>query len=205
MANLTTFEEWWLNAWPHRWHLWRAGPRFLRACPEPFRGQILEVGAGNGWGSRTILETFPQVELTVTDIEMPESSRLHNLQQQYGRRMHVQQADVLDLPFDRAAFDMVVAWHVMHHVEDVAKAIAQFVRVLRPGGLLGLAEQDQHLIAGPLRWLLKPSNRYGRLELEQLVAREATIRVSEGGAYFYIWAQKEYPQVDKDELVRHSS
>jgi hypothetical protein len=58
-----------MNSWPHRWRLKATVPRFLRNCLEPFRGEVLEIGAGSGWTSRQILETFPQVELTATDID----------------------------------------------------------------------------------------------------------------------------------------
>jgi succinoglycan biosynthesis protein ExoA len=44
------------------------------------------------------------------------------------------QADVTDLPFADESFDLVVCLHVLEHVPDDRKAIAEFLRVLRPGG-----------------------------------------------------------------------
>jgi ubiquinone/menaquinone biosynthesis C-methylase UbiE len=177
MAQLSAFERWWLDAWPHRLHIRHYVPKFLHACPEPFRGQVLEVGAGSGWTSRTILETFPQVELTATDVDPRVSSRFSHLQRHYGRRLQVQQADVQHLPFDRASFDMVVAFHMMHHVEDAAGAVRQFMRVLRPGGLLGIAD----------------TNELPREELVAALSGEAKVVVNEGDGYYYVWAQKAYP------------
>src|SRR5688500_18775243 len=44
------------------------------------------------------------------------------------------QADVTDLPFAGGSFDLVVCLHVLEHVPDDRTAVAEFLRVLRPGG-----------------------------------------------------------------------
>jgi len=176
MASPTAFERWWLNAWPHRFRIRRSVPKFLQACPEPFRGQVLEVGAGAGWTSRTILETFPQVELTATDLDPAALQQFSHLQEQYGRRLHVRQAAVEALPFDRASFDIVVAFFLMRHVADPAAAIQQCIRVLRPGGLLGLIDE------------VRPDRDMG-----ELIGQEAKILTHGGTGRYYLWAQKEYP------------
>ena len=43
-------------------------------------------------------------------------------------------ADVTDLPFDVASFDLVICNHVLEHVPDDSGAISEIHRVLRPGG-----------------------------------------------------------------------
>ena len=47
-------------------------------------------------------------------------------------------ADVTDLPFRDGAFDAVLADGVVHHSSRPSKAIAELLRVVRPGGLLFL-------------------------------------------------------------------
>jgi ubiquinone/menaquinone biosynthesis C-methylase UbiE len=55
-------------------------------------------------------------------------------------------ADVQDLPFRSAAFDVVVANYVLHHVPDTGRAVAEMARVLRPGGVAVVAcVGDGHL------------------------------------------------------------
>lgn len=44
-------------------------------------------------------------------------------------------ADLRDLPFEAASVDLVYASHVLEHVDDDRRAIAEIVRVLRPGGV----------------------------------------------------------------------
>ncbi len=55
-------------------------------------------------------------------------------------------ADVQDLPFRDAAFDVVVANYVLHHVPDAARAVAEMARVVRPDGRVVVAcVGDGHL------------------------------------------------------------
>lgn len=51
-----------------------------------------------------------------------------------ARRADVQ-ADLRKLPFDDKSFDFVYASHVLEHVDDDRRALAEIVRVLRPGGM----------------------------------------------------------------------
>ncbi|WP_163553212.1 class I SAM-dependent methyltransferase [Candidatus Frankia alpina] len=52
-----------------------------------------------------------------------------------GLDIRYETADVAALPLDDATIDLVVANHVLNDLEDPAPAIAEFARVLRPGGL----------------------------------------------------------------------
>ena len=44
--------------------------------------------------------------------------------------------DATELPFGDASFDTVIAMHMLYHVADQERAIAEFRRVLKPGGSL---------------------------------------------------------------------
>jgi succinoglycan biosynthesis protein ExoA len=79
-------------------------------------GDVLMVapGALQPW-----LRSLESVRLVSVDLESPLADV---------------QADVIDLPFDDDSFDLVVCLHVLEHVPDDRKAIAEFMRVLRPGG-----------------------------------------------------------------------
>jgi SAM-dependent methyltransferase len=49
-----------------------------------------------------------------------------------GRGEHV--VDLTALTFEDASFDLVIAFHVLEHVPDDARALAEIARVLRHGG-----------------------------------------------------------------------
>lgn len=176
---LSAWQRWWMSAWPHRglvrWHV----PHFLRACPEPFRGEVLEIGAGTGWTTRRLLETFPQVALTAVDTDAGAVRQLEWLKERYGQRLIVAAVNALDLPFDRAAFDIVVAINVLRFLPDKNSAVAQWLRVLRPGGLLGISDWES---GGLLA------------EAEKLLTSEGCrVLYRRAGWHYSLWAQKSYP------------
>lgn len=194
MAKLSEFERWWLNAWPHRLHVRRFVPKLLKACPEPFRGEVLEVGAGGGWSSCRILDTFPQVELTATDVDPNSKSSFDKLRGKYGQRLLFKQANLMNLPFDRGAFDIVLAIHVLHYAYDLRGAIRQFIRVVRPGGLLGMSDINPKYQRGLLKQLFSASSMPTRKLLEEMLVEEGCeMLVSHGEVHYFIWARKPYP------------
>jgi SAM-dependent methyltransferase len=55
-----------------------------------------------------------------------------------GAEADVKQGDALSLPFADGEFDRVVAAEVLEHIPDDGSAIAELVRVLRPGGTVAV-------------------------------------------------------------------
>ena len=49
-------------------------------------------------------------------------------------RATVHQVDAAKLPFADDRFEVVLSFAVLHHVGDSRRAVAEAVRVLRPGG-----------------------------------------------------------------------
>lgn len=47
----------------------------------------------------------------------------------------VQRVDMLDMQFESGSFDVVIANHVLEHVDDDARALAEIHRMLKPGGM----------------------------------------------------------------------
>jgi ubiquinone/menaquinone biosynthesis C-methylase UbiE len=127
---------------------------------------ILEVGCGTGEFAARLLGEHPTATLVATD----QSMRMVNLTRKGGVDARV--ADVMDLPFDDARFDVVVAMWMLYHVPDLYRALAQVRRVLRPGGLFVAATNgDEHLAdllreAGGDRLITQFSIENGRAALE---------------------------------------
>ena len=55
-----------------------------------------------------------------------------------GAEADVKEGDALSLPFADGEFDRVVASEVLEHIPDDTDAIAELVRVLRPGGTIAV-------------------------------------------------------------------
>lgn len=181
---MSFFLQWqraWMRFLPHRVSVRRHIPIFLKSCPEPIRGRVLELGAGSGATSRQILDTFPQVELTATDIDTLSLQTLTSLSSRYGRRLRVEQADVTRLPFDRSSYDLILAINVLWELqgEQLAEAVRQMIRVSHPFGLIGISQS---------RLLFGVSIDYDELE-KILVVEGCTILSVKKGRYVDMWVQ----------------
>ena len=55
-----------------------------------------------------------------------------------GAEADIKQGDALSLPFADGEFDRIVAAEVLEHISDDTTAIAELVRVLRPGGTIAV-------------------------------------------------------------------
>ncbi len=98
--------------------------------------RILEVGCGNGDLWQDHINELPlDATLTLSDFAV---GILQQAQSRYAanKQVSVVQVDVQEIPFPDNSFDVVVANHVLHHIPDIARAITEMKRVLRPGGHL---------------------------------------------------------------------
>lgn len=103
--------------------------------------RVLDLGCANGWN----MSRFRQYGQSTIGLE-PNSETLRHA----TRHGAVVQGDGLRLPFPAGAFDVIYVQHVLHHIGDVPRALAEIRRCLRPGGTLFLIEtvEDNPLI----RW-----------------------------------------------------
>ncbi|HET6950451.1 MAG TPA: methyltransferase domain-containing protein, partial [Acidimicrobiales bacterium] len=105
----------------------------------PAGGDVLEVGCGPGWLWVQGGDLLPAaLRLTLTDLSPGMVAEAVERVRAAGRYAAVEgrTADAQALPFTDARFDVVVADHMLYHVPDPARAVAELRRVLRPGGVL---------------------------------------------------------------------
>ena len=107
-------------------------------------GGVLEVGVGTGAN----LAHYPRdVRVTGVDVSTKMLDAARDRASELGRDVTLREGDAMALPFPDDAFDTVVSTFVLCGVPDVAGALGEMVRVLRPGGHLLLAD---HVVASPL-------------------------------------------------------
>ncbi|MBV9553329.1 MAG: metalloregulator ArsR/SmtB family transcription factor [Alphaproteobacteria bacterium] len=104
---------------------------------------LLDIGTGTG---RVIEILAPQVGQALgidQSREMLAIARV-NLERAGLANGMVRLGDMYQLPLPDASFDAVVIHQVLHYAERPAAAVAEAARVLRPGGLLVVADFAPH-------------------------------------------------------------
>lgn len=126
------------------------------------REQVLDVGCGRGLmlvGAARRLTTGSATGIDLWRAEdqsanTPEAALENASLEGVAERVKVETGDARDLPFAAASFDVVVSHWVVHNLSDAgdrARVLDEMIRVLRPGGVLVLAdiahcqEYRQHL------------------------------------------------------------
>jgi ubiquinone/menaquinone biosynthesis C-methylase UbiE len=151
MAEMNSFSRFFVNLMSarnsRRRYQWLS-PQ-LRVPPHP---SCLEIGCGNGDFAARVLSGLGPERYVATDLDprQIEVAR-HHLAQQYPQglpnALELRIADMLELPFPNASFDVTFAFNVLHHSgaehhdpANLPRALAELHRVLRPGGNLAYAE-----------------------------------------------------------------
>ncbi len=94
---------------------------------------VLDAASGEGYGSHVLAEGAE----SVTGVEIDAATVDHARARYTGIEFRV--GDVESLPFPDASFEAIVSFETIEHVDAPGRAIAEFRRLLRPGGRLVLS------------------------------------------------------------------
>jgi SAM-dependent methyltransferase len=97
-------------------------------------GCILDLGCGTGYGTRELADALPRV--FAVDRIAPDAGARHP-------RCSFIRADAAHIPLQNAAFDMVVSFQVVEHLDDPGPYLQALARLLRPGGVALLSTPNR--------------------------------------------------------------
>jgi 2-polyprenyl-3-methyl-5-hydroxy-6-metoxy-1,4-benzoquinol methylase len=99
--------------------------------------RVLDAGCGAG---RHVCEAFRKGGVAVAGVDL----KLDDLRQaagylaamagEKGGKWAIAQANIANLPFADGFFDVVICSEVLEHIDNDKKAVAELLRVLKPGG-----------------------------------------------------------------------
>lgn len=144
---------------------------------------VLDVACGTGDLAQAFARGSPAARIIGIDFtpEMLAIARRKRarLDPSSAARIEYVEGDALALPFPDASADVLSIAFGVRNVQDPRRAIAEFARVLRPGGRLVVLEFDRPDLA-PVRWL-------NALYSGWLMPRTATLLSADRtGAYRYL-------------------
>ncbi|NNL64899.1 MAG: class I SAM-dependent methyltransferase [Myxococcales bacterium] len=143
----------------------------LRALRRARATRVLDVGCGTGLLAARIRDELPGARVTGCDF----SQGMLAQAAAGGRVGALVQASALDLPFRGERFDAVVSTEAFHWFPDQRRALAEFHRVLAPGGRLLVSFvnppfEAMSRVGGTLsRWLGEPAHWPTRGRLRTMV------------------------------------
>ncbi len=123
--------------------------------------QLLDVGCGPGTVTLDLAETVgPSGEVVgVENVDGPLEHARRHAAARGDERTRFERADVVELPYAAASFDVVHAHQVLQHLTDPVGALREMARVARPGGLVAVRDVDYASMVwhpgseGMTRWL----------------------------------------------------
>lgn len=128
---------------PYGWMKWVFD--HLQALPE--NAKILELGCGPGYLWKENLNRIPPTwDITLSDLSSGMLDSAWRNLVVTGRNYKFKEIDAQEIPFEDETFDAVIANHMLYHVPDKPKAIAEIKRVLKTGGhFYATTVGDNHL------------------------------------------------------------
>ncbi len=94
--------------------------------------KILDIGCGNGDISQYFTHDNQPSGVDVSDKRKPANKDFEFIK-----------VDSEELPFHSSSFDLVISNHVIEHVNDQHRHLAEIHRVLKPGGLVYMATPNK--------------------------------------------------------------
>jgi sterol 24-C-methyltransferase len=107
----------------------------------PPGSSVADAGCGEGWVALRLADKFG-LRVAGVDVLMDNIERAKRATVESGlaKQLRFQVADYAQLPFESGSFDGLYTMETLVHADDHIAALAEFRRVLKPGGRLVLFE-----------------------------------------------------------------
>src|SRR6266540_7046840 len=119
----------------------------------PENARILELGCGHGLLWKENISRIPVGwDITLSDLSSGMLDAAWRNLVVTGRAFQFKEIDAQSIPFENETFDAVIANHMLYHVPDRPKAIAEIKRVLKPNGHLFATTIGQYHLKEIANW-----------------------------------------------------
>jgi demethylmenaquinone methyltransferase/2-methoxy-6-polyprenyl-1,4-benzoquinol methylase len=152
----------------------------IRRAQLPPGSRLLDLGAGTGDLTAEALRQHPDCRVTAVDFtrEMMRVGRQRGIPELDAGPIDWCSGDALQLPFPPESFDAVVSAFLMRNVNDVRRALAEQLRVLKPDGCVVILDTTP-----PPASVLSPLIHF---HLQRVIPALGSLIAGAGEAYHYL-------------------
>jgi ubiquinone/menaquinone biosynthesis C-methylase UbiE len=155
----TRFGLWFLRSHTWQHHVLRVAINDLRSLFDselPSAPVLLDAGCGQGKSFRRLREVFAPSRLLGVDAD-PDSLTISRAEARaQGIDIELIGSDCAALQLPDASVDLLFCHQTFHHLVEQEQALAEFYRVLKPGGYLLFAESTEAYIdTWVIRWFFR--------------------------------------------------
>lgn len=163
--------------------------KFLKSIQDNPKN-ILEIGCGIGYTTKSIRERFPNAKITAIDYDN-EQIKTANMQHGKIKNVKFMQGDATKLKFKNNSFDAVFEFNVLHHIKNYEKAIKEINRLLNEKKGFYIMDISKYFFIPILRNLF-PAEAYFTKEeiIKKLKENKFEIKRHSGKRLFLIIAKK---------------
>ena len=155
----TRFGLWFLRSHTWQHHVLRVAINDLRGLFDgelPSAPVLLDAGCGQGKSLRRLREVFAPSRLLGVDADPDSLTRSRAEARANGIDIELIGSDCAALQLPDASIDLLFCHQTFHHLVEQERALAEFYRVLKPGGYLLFAESTAAYInTWVIRWFFR--------------------------------------------------
>ncbi len=150
----TRFGLWFLSTETWQVHvLDRALDDLQRMAPDtPTGAVVLDIGTGQGHSLPKLAQRFQPSHIHALDPAPEFAAHSAAMRQACTVPVTLHEAHAEHIPLPDASVDLVLCHQTLHHIVDQVAALGEVFRVLKPGGLLLLAESTRAYIHS---WIIR--------------------------------------------------
>ncbi|WP_431080541.1 class I SAM-dependent methyltransferase [Pseudomonas thivervalensis] len=155
----TRFGFWFLRSHTWQHHVLRVAINDLRSLFStalPANPVLLDAGCGQGKSFQYLRQAFAPQRLIGVDADPHSLDLSREEAARQGMAVELIGSDCATLAVPDASVDLLFCHQTFHHLVEQEKALAEFYRVLKPGGYLMFAESTEAYIdTWVIRWLFR--------------------------------------------------
>ncbi len=158
--------------------------------PQPSYRVVLDAGCGQGKAFQGLVEHFLPERVIGVDVDAAGLVLARREAEQHGIPVQLLESDLADIDLPDASVDMVFCHQTLHHLVRQEETLAEFHRVLKPGGVLLIAESTREYICS---WVIQLLFRHpmhvqkSAEEYLELIRRSGFAFGPENVSYPYLW------------------